>query len=146
MSNIVFFYFRRNIASLFNSSKYAEFLRFCIVGVIATAIHYGLYLLLMHVVGIDKAWWINLAYSIGYLAGFLCNLWLSAHFTFKVEVTAKRSIGFALSNVVNYGMHLLFLNLFIRFGISEQWAPIPVYCIVVPINFILVRFVFKKLK
>lgn len=132
--------------AMFKSAAFREFIRFCIVGVVATLVHYGLYLLLIHVIDIQKAWWTNVAYSIGYLAGFLCNLWLSAHFTFKVEVTAKRGVGFALSNVINYCLHLVLLNLFIYLGLSEQWAPIPVYCIVVPINFILVRYVFKKLK
>ena len=128
------------------SERIREFLRFCIVGVVATTVHYGVYLLLIRVAKIEQGWWTNVAYSIGYLMGFVCNLWLSAHFTFKEDITVKRGIGFTLSNVVNYGLHLLFLNLFLWVGLPEQWAPVPVYCIVVPINFLLVRFVFKKLK
>lgn len=131
--------------SLFQNTRFKEFFRFCIVGVIATMIHYGLYLLLMHFVHNDKAWWTNVAYSLGYFTGFICNLWLSAHFTFKEKITVKRGVGFTISNAVNYGLHLLFLNFFLWIGLQEQWAPIPVYCIVVPINFLLVRFVFKKL-
>lgn len=134
------------IKQLLQSNRFQEFLRFCIVGVVATAVHYGVYLLLIRVVKIDEGWWTNVAYSFGYLMGFICNLWLSAHFTFKEEITVKRGIGFTVSNMVNYGLHLLFLNLFLWVGIPEQWAPIPVYCIVVPINFFLVRFVFKKMK
>jgi len=134
------------IRRLSHSSKFLEFLRFCVVGVVATGVHYGIYLLLIHVVKIERDWWTNVAYSIGYLIGFICNLWLSAHFTFKEKITVKKGIGFTLSNVVNYGLHLSFLNLFLWVGIPEQWAPIPVYCIVVPVNFLLVRFVFKKLK
>ena len=127
------------------TQKFREFFRFCIVGVVATAVHYGIYLLLIHLVKVDRGWWTNLAYSLGYLAGFVCNLWLSAHFTFKKEITVKRGVGFTISNAVNYGLHILFLNLFIWVGLPEQWAPLPVYCIVVPINFLLVRFVFKRL-
>ena len=37
------------------------------------------------------------------------------------------------------------LNVFIGIGISERLAPIPVYCIAVPVNFMLVRLVFKRL-
>jgi hypothetical protein len=29
-------------------------------------------------------------------------------------------------------------------GVNENFAPIPVYCIAVPVNFMLVRFVFRK--
>lgn len=126
--------------------KAKEFGRFCITGVICTAIHYGIYLLLVGVFNAKTNWWANAAYTIGYLVGFLCNLWLSAHFTFRERLTVTRGIGFAVSNGVNYGLHLLFFNLFLWIGLSRQIAPIPTYCLVVPINFLLVRFVFKKLK
>ena len=126
--------------------KYREFARFCIVGVIATAIHYGLYLFLIYMVQMDNAWWTSVAYSLGYLAGFFCNLWLSAHFTFKTEVTPIRSLGFVVTNAIMYGLHIALLNLYLYVGIPNQWAPIPVYMVAVPINFVLVRFVFKRLK
>ena len=61
-------------------------------------------------------------------------------------MSVKKGIGFSLSNLVNYGLHILFLNLFLWMGVPDKWAPLPVYCIVVPINFLLVRFVFKKVK
>lgn len=135
---------------LFNTSidrdKTKEFVRFCITGVICTVIHYGIYLLLVGVLNSKTNWWTNAAYTIGYVVGFLCNLLLSAHFTFRERVTVTRGIGFAVSNVVNHGLHLLFFNVFLWFGLSRQIAPIPTYCLVVPINFLLVRFVFKKLK
>ena len=38
----------------------------------------------------------------------------------------------------------IFLNFFLWLGVSEGLAPIPVFCIVIPINFLLVRFVFKS--
>ena len=126
--------------------KFKEFFRFCLVGLVATAIHYGLYLLLVKLVQIEKDWWTNLAYSIGYLISWFCNLFLTARFTFHEQVSVKRGVGFAVSHGVNYLLHILFLNLFIWIGMPKQWAPIPVYCIVVPINFILVRTVFKRLK
>lgn len=125
--------------------KYVEFFRFCLVGVVATILHYGIYLLLLKVFKIDSQIGENVAYSIGYLLSWCANLWLTAKFTFKEKVTVKRGIGFAVSHAVNYVLHLLFLNLFLSFGVSSQVAPIPVYCIVVPINFLLVRTVFKKL-
>ena len=131
---------------MFHTQKFQEFLRFCVVGVVATMIHYGLYLLLIQTLPVDNSWWTNVAYSVGYFTGFLCNLWLSAHFTFKEKITVKIGVGFTISNAVNYSLHLLFLNFFLWIGLQEQWAPIPVYCIVVPINFLLVRFVFKKMK
>lgn len=134
------------IKSVIKHPKTHEFIRFCVVGVIATALHYGLYLLLIHVLSIDSHLWTNAAYTIGYIVSWFCNLWLTAHFTFKTEVTAKRGIGFAISHAINYGLHIVFLNLFLYIGFTEQWAPIPTYCCVIPINFILVRIVFKHIK
>lgn len=114
-----------------------EFIRFGIVGAIATAIHYGIYYLLLGIMNV------NLAYTIGYIISWCCNFYLSSRFTFKSKANVKKGIGFALSHLVNYLLHMLFLNLFIHLGISEQIAPIFVYCCVIPINFLLVRTVFK---
>ena len=115
-----------------------EFIRFGIVGVIATIIHYVIYWLLNSITNY------NVAYTIGYLVSFLCNFWLTAKFTFKSTPTPKKGLGFALSHCVNYGLQILVLNIAVRLGVAQQFAPIPVYIICIPINFLLVRFVFKK--
>ena len=138
--------FRNTLSELINSPKVHEFIRFTIVGVVATGIHYGIYLLLLWIyeIGQDETIYTNIAYTIGYIISFLCNLWLTAHFTFREKLTIKRGGGFALSHVINYLLHLAFLSLFIWLGVPNKWAPIPVYCLVIPINFILVRTVFKS--
>ena len=135
---------KQHIQAIITNSKSQEFIRFCIVGVLATALHYGIYLLLLHIFAIETTIWTNGAYTIGYVVSWCCNLWLTAHFTFKTDVTTKRGIGFAVSHAINYGLHIAFLNLFLWIGLSEQWAPIPTYCCVIPINFILVRTVFTS--
>lgn len=126
--------------------KMQQFIRFAIVGALATAIHYGLYLLIVwaNEIGEDETLCTNIAYSIGYLVSWCVNFYLSAHFTFKSNTSLKRGIGFALSHGVNYLLHILFLNLFLWLGLSETIAPIPVFCIVIPINFVLVRYVFTS--
>lgn len=135
-----------DIKTLLIKFLHIEFVRFCIVGVIATGLHYGIYLLLIRLVHLDGELWTNVAYTIGYILSFCCNLWLTAHFTFHESVNVKRGVGFTISHAINYGLHIGFLNLILWLGMPEQWAPIPVYCLVVPINFILVRTVFKKIK
>ena len=134
------------IQSIFHSPKLLEVIRFALVGVVATAIHYGIYLLLLWLFDIreEKQLYTNIVYSIGYVISWFCNFYLSAHFTFKEKTSVKRGIGFALSHGVNYLLHLIFLNFFLWLGVSEGLAPIPVFCIVIPINFLLVRFVFKS--
>ncbi len=120
--------------------KYQEIIRFCIVGILATGIHYGIYLLLNQFI---LVW---LAYSIGYAVSFVFNFYLTSIFTFKEKATVRKGIGFVISHLVNYCLHILFLSLFIWMGVRENYAPILVYLIVIPINFLLVRFVFKSKK
>ena len=120
------------------SQKFREFVRFALVGLIATGIHYGIYYLLNILVNV------NVAYTIGYLVSWFVNLYLTAHFTFKSTLSFKKGVGFAFSHLVNYMLHMLFLNLFLAIGVSETIAPIFVFAVVIPINFLLVRFVFKS--
>lgn len=108
-------------------------IRFCLVGVLATGIHYGIYLLL-------NLWiWTWLAYTIGYAISFVLNYILTNYFTFKTKPTIKNGAGFVVSHLINYGLHIGLLEVFIWIGISATWAPIPIYCIVVPINFLILR-------
>lgn len=116
----------------------AELFRFVIVGGIATVIHYGIYLLLNQFLNA------NVAYTLGYFISWCCNFYLSSKFTFKSKASVKKGVGFAASHLINYFLHILFLNLFLHIGIDEKYAPILVYCCVIPINFVLVRTVFKS--
>lgn len=121
------------------NDKIKEILRFCIVGGLATVVHYGIYLLLMQ--------WINvsIAYTVGYVLSFIMNFFLSNFFTFGTKPSVKKGFGFAASHLTNYLLHISLLNVFIWLGIDSHYAPIPVLCIVVPINFILVKTSLKKL-
>lgn len=119
-------------------SKIGEIVRFCIVGGIATLLQYGAYLLLLC--------WLRPtpANTAGYLLGFLFNYIATTRFTFRVKPTARRGVGFVAANVVNYLLQTLLLAIFLRLGIPKQWALVPVLCICVPVNFVLVRWVMKK--
>jgi len=110
-----------------------QLLRFGIVGVLATGIHYGIYRVFLN--------WLNptLAYSIGYAVSFIFNFFLSSYFTFKVRPDVKKGIGFAFSHGINYLLHICLLNVFLYLGLSKALAPFPVFAIVVPINFLLVQ-------
>ncbi len=134
----------QRICEIVKNEKIREFIRFCIIGVVATLIHYGIYYAIIKGFQIEKELWINIAYTIGFVTSWICNLWLSAHYTFKTTVNVKRGVGFAVSHGINYLLHLVFLNLFLWIGISATIAPWLVFCCVIPINFILVRTVFKS--
>jgi len=119
-------------------AKLGEVMRFGIVGIIATVLQYLVYLLSLQ--------WLNpsIAITTGYIVSFLFNFYASTHFTFRVKANAKHGVGFALSHVVNYLLQMATLNLFIWLGVSKQLAPIPMFCICVPVNFLLVRFFLKR--
>ncbi len=117
-----------------------ELVRFVLVGGFATLLHYGLYLLL-------KQWMaVNVAYTLGYVVSFVVNFYLTAFFTFRSAPSWRKLLGMGGAHGVNYLLHLALLNLFLLIGIPSVWAPLPVFAIAVPVNFLLVKYVFKKSK
>ncbi len=117
-----------------------EMVRFSIVGVLITVIHYAVYWLLQLVINVNIAW------TAGYIAGFVVNYYLSARYIFREKATAQNGAGFGGAHLVNYFLQMGLLNFFLWLGWSAEWAPVGVYAISIPVNFLLVRFVFKKLK
>lgn len=115
-----------------------EVLRFAIVGGAATLIQYGVYLVLLR--------WAHaaVANTVGYAVSFLFNFWASTRYTFRVKANARRGAGFAVSHAVNYLLQMATLTLFIYVGVPRSLAPIPMFAICVPVNFLLVRFFLKR--
>lgn len=114
-----------------------EFVRFGLVGGFCTALHYGIYFLLQLAIEV------NVAYTMGYLLSFIANFYLTSYFTFGTAPSWRKLFGMAGAHGVNYLLHMVLLNLFIWIGVRQEFAPLPVFAIAIPVNFILVRFVFK---
>ena len=147
-----------------------EFSRFFVVGVGATIIHLGVYLLLNSVFGIDaeNSLAFSITYAIGYAVSFILNYIVTLRWTFRTSGSVSKGAGFALSHIINAAMHLLLLNVFSSIGTGqalssivctllpffverfpiisqpENLLPLPVYLIVVPLNFFMVRFFLKR--
>ena len=121
--------------------KIYEIFRFGIVGLIATTIHYLVYIYLESI-GITY----NISYTVAYLISFIFNFLLSNYFTFKTSPDISRGIKFSMSHIFNYLLQVTLLNIFIGLRINKKIAPLIVYCISIPINFILVRISLKGLK
>lgn len=143
-----------------------QFVRFLVVGVAATLLHWGVYVGLNRLLGLDEAdgLALSMTYTIGYAVSFVGNYLASLRWTFRTTGSVKKGIGFALSHAVNYGMHIGLLNLFLHLGVGQamvqmlEWMvpdmvqvfpafcsadallPLPVFCVVVPINYLMVRF------
>lgn len=118
--------------------KLGEIIRFGIVGTVSTLIQAGTYCLLVGILNYV------VANTIAYVVSFLFNYIASTHYTFRVKSTAKRGAGFLLSHVVNYLLQTTSLTFFVWVGMEKRLALIPMFCICVPINFLLVRYFLKK--
>lgn len=147
-----------------------EFVRFFIVGIVATVIHIGIYLLLNKTFSLteDNQLALTCTYVAGYVISFVFNYIISLKWTFQTSGNLSKGIGFAFSHAVNALLHILLLNLFAglkvghllvwwvkvccpglsdvvpQFSQPESLLPLPVYVIVVPVNFVMVRYFLKK--
>ncbi|HEY8364427.1 MAG TPA: GtrA family protein [Haloplasmataceae bacterium] len=131
----------KSIEKIIEKYDLAEFIRFVIVGVIATAINYVVYRLFIQI--IDK----SIAYTIGYIVSFGFNLLATHLFTFNKKINALSTLGFALAHLFNYLVQVALLNIFTTYiGIPKAYAPLPVYVIAIPVNFLTVRFAIKRSK
>ncbi len=121
-----------------HTENLGEIVRFGVVGALATAIQYGIYWLLLG--GLSA----TVANTLGYLVSFAFNFIMTTRFTFRVAPDRKKAAGFALSHVVNWMLQSVCLNVFLWLGVPKEWAPLPMFAVCVPVNFLLVRFFVKR--
>ncbi len=147
-----------------------EFARFVVVGLAATLVHLLVYWLLNALFSLHEAdeAALNVTYTAGYVVSFVGNYVLSLRWTFRTKGSVSKGAGFAFSHLVNYGLHMGLLNIFLLLGAGEMLAalsracvpalvelfpllgnpaallPLPVYVVVIPVNFLLVRFFLKR--
>ena len=121
-----------------DKEKYAQFVRFCANGVLAVAIQYGVYLLLVQ--------WINpfAANTVGYAVSFCVNFIITSYWTFRSRPSWRKLAGFGGSHIVNYICQQAFLALFLWAGIAKEYAAIMAMGSAVPVNFMILRVIYKK--
>lgn len=112
--------------------------RFAVVGIAATGLHYAIYRLTMRVMPV------NMAYSLGYAVSFIGNFMLTCRFTFRTRPTRKRLIRFAASHLANYALQVAVLNIALVAGCEKGWALVPVWAISVPVSFVMTRIAIKE--
>ena len=117
--------------------KMAEIIRFGIVGTISTLTLYGVYWLCLFLFSP------SISYTIAYVCAFVVNYLLTTSFTFKVKKSLKNGLGFIGSNVINYIVSIMLLNVFLLVGVNEKFAPIPTLLLATISNYFIVKFVMK---
>ena len=127
------------ICLLKSNTKAGEIIRFGIVGSFSTLLQYLFYLLLAEVVGLSAV----VSTPVSYLLSFVFNFILTSYFTFQSRPSTLRGVGFTLSHLVNMGLQTLLVALFSP-HIGKSLALLPAMLICIPVNFLLIRFVFKS--
>ncbi len=134
---------------------FLQFVKFGIVGVSNTVVHYGIYaasLMSIQSAGLFEKWDYIIATAAAFFISVLWSFFWNNKFVFTMEEGERRSLFMALlKTYVSYSFTGLFLNsllmfLWVRvFHISEYLAPIFNLLISVPINFLINKFwAFKK--
>lgn len=129
-----------NLKKLINSnSRFAEIVRFGLVGALATVLQYGFYVIFVHAVGVKAV----PSSMISYALSFIVNFFLSSYFTFHTRPNAKKGVGFTLSHLFNMGLQTGLVAIFQQI-VGKTLALLPAMAICIPVNYILVRFAFTS--
>ena len=123
-----------------NKRHKGEVLRFAITGTLVTFILYAVYLPLSFIMPNS----VGIAYSVGFVISFITNFLLSNYYTFRTKPTFDRAILFCIVQFINYMLQILCFKFFILLGVSNVWAPVPVWVFIFPINFLLMRVALKS--
>ena len=120
--------------------KYGEFLRFCIVGVIATALDAGIF----YLVRLFASY--QIALVSGYCLSLIVNYLLTIYWTFKKKPTTGNLVGVIAAHMFNlFVVRMSLMWLFVNMaGIPDRIAYIPTLLISMVTNFLVVRFAVNK--
>ena len=123
-----------------NKKHKGEVLRFAITGTLVTFILYAVYWPFSYIMSNS----VGIAYSIGFAISFITNFLLSNYYTFRTKPTFDKAILFCIVQFINYMLQILCFKFFIWIGVSNIWAPVPVWIFIFPINFLLMRVALKS--
>ncbi|MFC3419709.1 GtrA family protein [Salinicoccus hispanicus] len=124
------------------SSITSEFARFVLVGLINTAVYYGVYTILVY-----TGLFYIAAHLGGFITAFIISYFLNCYFVYGVRPTLIKFLKFPLTQVINMGMQTLLLYVLVdQLGWNEILAPLPVLIVTVPITYGITRWVLKDKK
>lgn len=129
---------KAKIQQILIDERIRQFLRFGVVGLTSSAVHYGIYYLLLFVVSATAA------YIVGYIISFVGNYFLTNYYTFHTMPSWKHFFGFSGSHGVNFLLHVVLFSLFLWLGVNELIIPILVMGIALVVQFTILRCVFSN--
>lgn len=115
---------------------HSQFARFLLGGAANTAIGYALYLAASTVM--DYRW----AYTTSYVIGIGISYLINSLFVFRQPLTWRKLFAFPAVYAVQYVAGLALLWLFVaQFGIPQQYGPLLVVALTIPLTFVASRLV-----
>ncbi|MDD7123826.1 MAG: GtrA family protein, partial [Bacteroidales bacterium] len=75
---------------------------------------------------------------------FCVNFIITSYWTFRSRPSWRKLAGFGGSHIVNYVCQQAFLALFLWAGIAKEYAAIMAMGSAVPVNFMILRVIYKK--
>jgi putative flippase GtrA len=110
--------------------------RFVAVGVINTAVYYGLYLFLRTVIPYLAA------HVIAIFIVMLGSFFLYCYWTFETPPTRHKLALFPFTNATNYLVTTFGVFVLVEwFGVDQRWAPLIAAAAAIPVAFVLSRWV-----
>jgi putative flippase GtrA len=120
--------------------NFAEFIRFCVVGAIATGIDAALFYAAKTIVPYQ------VALVIGYFVSLTVNYYLTTKWTFKVKQTWANLVGIISVHLVNlFVVRMGLMYLFVQqMGLDTNLAYVPMLIISVLFSFVAIKIIIHK--
>ncbi len=111
---------------------------FLLMGAISTFVMFEIYVVL------NRFMHYQLSYLIAYVVTVFLSYYLNSRFVFKSKMSWQTFLRFPVVYIVQYAGSALGLEILVRFGFSVTFAPILMIMLMIPITFLLSRFILVK--
>ena len=129
------------INRIYSSPSFGALFRFCIVGTIATGIDATVFYLVRQVAVYQ------VALISGYFISLVANYFLTVLWTFKTKPSINNAIAVIIAHIFNlFVVRMVMMYLLVEeISINDHYAYIPTLILSVATNFIIVRFLIKRI-
>lgn len=124
----------KSIRSLANH----QMIRFMIANGLSTLVMFGLYVIL------NMVFKYQIAYFISYVTTVILSYVLTSLFVFHTKMSWKTFMQFPLIYVLQYATSAVCLEILVHLGFSVTYVPLFVIVLLLPLTFLLSRFVMLK--
>ncbi|MDD3191564.1 MAG: GtrA family protein [Bacilli bacterium] len=138
------------IRKLFQTFLSRAFITFCIIGVINTLLHLGVYNAVLAIPHQSEDFLVLLGNTLAFIIASLFSYWANATFTYREKMSQKTfwlaMVTFLIRLFLSDLLIYICLLLIREFGWTSliPWAPLPASIILIPIQFLVFNIIFKQ--